>query len=235
MGVETPKRAVIYGRVSTAEQAETGLGLESQRRKCEAFCEANGWEVRATFEDAGISGKTSDRPGLNAALAALGPGDVLLVLKLDRLTRRVAHLEPLIERVQKAGATWATVQERYDTGSANGRFMLGIMLQLSQWEREVIAERTSAALAVKRDRRERLGTTPLGFRTEKGRVSPVPDEQAAVRRARDLYASGLSLRKVAGQLEGEGHKTKRGGRWAAETVRLLLAPRYLERIASGME
>ncbi len=224
-------KAVVYCRVSTSEQADSGLGLESQRTKCEAFCVANGLEIAGVFVDAGVSAKTLDRPELRKALDALKPGFTLVALKLDRLTRTVADLAPLADRIEQAGAEWATVMDKFDTSTANGRLMLGLMLQLSQWEREVIGERTSSALQAKRSRKERLGTTPLGFRTtDDGQVIEDRDEQATVNRARELREQGLTLRQVAARLADEGHRTKRGGRWEAATVALLVKPRYLETV-----
>src|SRR5438105_1963399 len=88
----TTLQAVIYCRVSTTEQADSGLGLEAQMRKAEAYCEVQGWEIMGRYIDAGISAKSLERPQLQAALEALAPGVVLVTLKLDRLTRTVADL-----------------------------------------------------------------------------------------------------------------------------------------------
>lgn len=230
----TERRAILYCRVSTSEQADSGLGLEAQRSRCEAYAVANGWVIAGVFVDAGVSAKSLERPELQQALDSLEAGDVLVALKLDRLTRTVADLAPLAERIERAGAEWATVAEKYDTGTANGRLMLGMMLQLSQWEREVIGERTAAALSAKRSRRERLGTTPLGYRTDAdGRVTVDPDGQRAVARARALRAQGRTLQQIADTLTREGHPTARGGRWAPATIAKLLTPRYLETIGAG--
>jgi DNA invertase Pin-like site-specific DNA recombinase len=110
--------------------------------------------------------------------------------------------------------------------------MQRMILELSQWEREVIGERTSSALQQKKRRKERLGTTPLGFHTVEKQVVAVAGEQATVARARELRADGLSMRKIAARLTDEGHKTKRGGRWQAETIAKILKTRYIEKIVS---
>ncbi len=224
------RNAIIYCRVSTNEQASSGLGLEDQQRRCIGYCQAQGWRVAGIFVDAGISASTLTRPELDKAIASLSPGSVLVVLKLDRLTRTVADLAPLSERIEAAQAEWASVQEKFDTSTATGRLMLRMMLELSQWEREVIGERTSSALQQKKFRRERLGTTPLGYTTINGQVTSDPIGQAAVNRARELHHQGLTLRAIAKVLTNEGHKTARGGKWAAETVSLILKTRYLEQI-----
>ncbi|KAF0250401.1 MAG: recombinase [bacterium] len=228
----SPKQAIIYCRVSTQDQADSGLGLEAQEQRCNAYAIANGWNVVDTFIDAGVSAKSIDRPELKKALASLTPGSVLIVLKLDRLTRSVADLQPLSEQLSRAGAEWVSVQEKFDTSTATGRLMLRMILELSQWEREVIGERTSSALQQKKRRKERLGTTPLGYTTLEKQVIAVDGEQATVARARELRQTGLSMRKIAAKLTDEGHKTKRGGRWQAETIAKILKTRYIEQISN---
>lgn len=223
-------KAIIYCRVSTQEQADSGLGLEAQEQRCKGYCVANGWNVAGLYIDAGVSAKSIDRPQLKQAMAALTPGSVLVVLKLDRLTRSVADLQPISEQLNQAGAEWVSVQEKFDTTNATGRLMLRMILELSQWEREVIGERTSSALQQKKRRKERLGTTPLGFHTVDNQVIPVLSEQTTVARARELHHQGYSLREIASYLTSEGHKTKRGGTWQANTIKKLLATRYIETI-----
>ncbi|NCO34097.1 MAG: hypothetical protein AUJ92_10600 [Armatimonadetes bacterium CG2_30_59_28] len=227
--------AVIYTRVSTSEQVDSGLGLEAQESRCRAYAEANGWTVAGVFSDAGVSASGIDRPALNAALQTLTRGRILVGLKLDRLTRNVSDLTPLVQRIEDAGAEWATVAEKFDTTFATGRLMLRLMLEISQWEREVIGERTSAALQEKKRRGERRGTLPLGFDVdEHGQIHDNREEQATVARARELREKeGLTLRQIAEVLTREGRQTKRGGKWGPETVNLLLKPRYLETIAES--
>src|SRR4051794_30686679 len=118
------RAAIIYVRVSTTEQADSGLSLSSQEKRCRAYCDAQGWEVAGVCVDAGASAKDLHRPELEKALDALTPGGVLVVLKLDRLTRRVAHLEPISERIREAGADWVSISESFDSSSACGRLML---------------------------------------------------------------------------------------------------------------
>lgn len=142
--------AIGYIRVSTTEQADSGLSLEAQRTRIEAYCAANGWELLSIFADAGVSAKTLDRLTLLNALKALKPGSVLIGLKLDRLPWSVRDLTTLLSMIEEKGAEWACVQERFNTTTATGRLMLNLIVERSQWEREITAERTSAALSAKR-------------------------------------------------------------------------------------
>jgi DNA invertase Pin-like site-specific DNA recombinase len=228
--------AIAYLRVSTAGQAASGLGLEAQAARIEAHCKGQGWTLVETFTDAGVSAKTLHRPALQKALAALRPGRVLVALKLDRLTRTARDLDDLTARVLAAGGEWATVEENYNTSTAMGRFMVRVVADIAQMEREVIGERTSAALQAKKARGERLGTTPLGYRTIETatgkRVVKDPYEQETVRMARELFNAGKSYRAIAAELTAAGRTTKRGGKWHAETVACLIRTRYLEEIAA---
>lgn len=226
--------AIIYCRVSTDEQAKSGLGLEAQETRCRAWAEANGYDVAGLFVDEGASAKTLRRPELEKALAALKPGRVLVAYKLDRLTRTQADFPALAARVEAAGGEWATVEERFDTSTAMGRAMLQIVLTFSQLEREQTAERTVAALAAKKARGERLGTTPLGWiTTAEGTLAVDPAEQATLSRARELRAAGHTFRAIGDALTAEGHRSKRGGSWGPSTIRGMLAPRYIETIAAA--
>lgn len=211
-------RTVAYVRVSTEKQADHGVSLEAQQAKVRAYAELYGLELVAVVVDAGVSAKTLERPGLQRALGMLrsGEAEALLVCKLDRLTRSVRDLGDLVERFF-AGNRWAllSVAEQVDTRTAGGRLVLNVLGAVSQWEREAIGERTSAALQHKQAQGEYIGgAVPFGFRLDSGRLIEHPAEQAAVRAARDLRSRGLSLRAVAANLEAQGIRSRAGRRLA---------------------
>ena len=222
-----------YVRVSTDEQADSGLSLENQRARIQSQADANGWTLLGVYEDAGVSAKNLERPELRRALKAMQPGCVLLALKLDRFTRSVPDLYTLDALVSDTGGEWATIAEHIDTSTATGRMMRTFIATIAEWERGIIAERTTAALSQKKARRERLGTTPLGFRTLEGAdgkrlVVEDADEMETVRLVRQWRGDGLSLRQIAAELTNSGRRTKRGGTWEAATVSNLLKTRYVE-------
>lgn len=228
-----PTRAIAYLRVSTEQQADGGVFLDAQRAKVGAYALACGLTLVETIVDAGVSAKTLDRPGLCQALAALtaGKAEALLVTKLDRLTRSVRDLGTLVEDYFAEGRfALLSVADSIDTRSAGGRLVLNVLGSVAQWEREAIGERTSDALVQVRAEGVRLGGEALGWaRTEEtdtdGRrlVREVEEEAATVARIRALRSEGRTLRDIAATLTAEGRRTKRGGAWAAETVRLVLA------------
>jgi DNA invertase Pin-like site-specific DNA recombinase len=233
-------QCIGYIRVSSEEQADSGLSLEAQRLRVQQFAELSGWQLVHTFEDAGVSAKNLERPALQEALKELRPGRILLALKIDRLTRCVPDLYELDALVSDQGAEWATVTEKIDTSTATGRMLRTFIALIAEWERGIIAERTVAALGEKKRRRERLGTTPLGYKTIEGAdglklVVEDADEMETVRLIREWHneGKGLGLREIARRLTAEGHKTKRGGAWEPITVSRLLKKRYLEEIKNG--
>lgn len=218
-------RVIGYVRVSTEEQAAEGLSIRGQAERLSAYCEAQGWTLGCIYRDAGASGGTIERPGLRAALEAVGAGeaDVFLVLKLDRLTRSAKHLYDLVETCEAANVRLAAVQDALDTGSANGRMVTGILAVLAQWEREMIAERTRAALQQKQLDGQHVGQVPYGFRLNgAGELVEDPGELAVIRRMKELRWRGASYQEIADRLNEEGIEARRG-RWAKSTVRALVS------------
>lgn len=220
-------RAIGYCRVSTEEQASSGLGLEAQEKRVRAFADLYELELVEVVTDAGVSAKTLDRPGLARALEQLrgGHAEALVVAKLDRLTRSVVHLGQLVEDYfsERGGAQLMSVGEQVDTRSAGGRLVLNVLMSVAQWEREAIGERTSAALQAKRDRGERSGAIPFGYRVEGG-VLLVEDreEQVALLLMREHRAAGQSLRAIARALTERAYRP-RGRVWHPASVASILA------------
>lgn len=135
-----------YARVSTDEQ-NLNLQLDALEH---AGCEK-------IFKDEGVSGAATTRPGLNDALSALRAGDVLTVLKLDRLGRSLPHLIAIIEELQNKGSGFKSLSESIDTTTAGGKLIFHIFGALAEFERSLIAERTRAGLQAAKKRGKQLG------------------------------------------------------------------------------
>lgn len=210
------KTAIGYVRVSTEQQAAEGVSLEAQRRKVAAYCDLYGFELVRIEADAGASASTLKRDGLQRALDALeaGEADALVVVKLDRLTRSVRDLDNLLTSYFAERFALVSVAEQVDTTTATGRMILNVLMSVSQWEREVIGERTSAALQHKKSNGEYTGgKVPYGYRVADDGVTLVEDdaEQAVITAALEARAAGLSLRRTAALLNDEGFSTRTGG------------------------
>ena len=217
-------KAVGYTRVSTDKQAEKGVSLDAQLEKIRAMAVVQGAEVLDVIQDAGESAKSLERPGMARLLAMVDAGEVQVVIiaKLDRLTRSVRDLGDLMERFNKKGVSLVSVAESLDTGSAAGRLVLNIMTAVSQWEREAIGERTATALQHKRSHRQVFNHTPYGFTRDGDVLVPLPTEQAVIDRIRFAKVSGCSLRRIADSLNVDNVPTKQRRLWAAQTVKDVL-------------
>jgi DNA invertase Pin-like site-specific DNA recombinase len=203
---------VGYIRVSTTEQADSGAGLEAQRRAIAQACEARGWDLVGVFDDPGLSGKNLNRPGLIAALEMVetGRASVLVVAKLDRLSRSLIDFAGVMERSRKRGWHLAALDLGVDTSTPQGELVASVMATFAQFERRLIGLRTKEALAVKRSQGIRLGRPPAVLAD-------------TVQHIRQLRESGLSYREIGSQLDAEGQPTPHGGQcWHPNTVRRIL-------------
>jgi site-specific DNA recombinase len=218
-----------YVRVSTDKQAERGVSLEAQAEKIRAMAVVQGSEIAEIIVDGGESAKSLSRPGMAKLLAMVDAREVrvVIVAKLDRLTRSVRDLCELLERFERRGVALVSVAESLDTGSAAGRLVLNIMTAVSQWEREAIGERTRDALRHKRSQGECVGNLPFGSRlgADGEHLEPDPAEQAALAEIDRLRHQGESMRKVATALNQRDFRTRRGTPWRLESVARVLKQR----------
>ena len=216
-----------YTRVSTTEQADSGLSLDGQATRVAAFCTARGWELVDIVTDAGLSGGNMDRPGLQKVLSLVRRGEVdaVCVLKLDRLTRSVKDLALLLEAFDRAHVVFSSVCDSFDTSTANGRLVLNVLGSVAQWERDIIAERTSDALQVKKAQGRRVGAVPFGFDLGEDGDTLVPDpaELATVADIARWRQEGEGLNAIARRLNALGVRTAQAGTWAAQTVKRILS------------
>lgn len=223
---------VGYIRVSTDEQARSGLGLEAQRKAITQYAELYSLVIGETIVDDGFSAKDLKRPGMKRVLDLLDHGQVsgIVVAKLDRLTRSVRDVGHLVEVYFSRGdLRMISVGEQLDTSTAGGRLVLNVLASVGQWEREAIGERTRAALRAKKDRGQRAGTIPYGYeldpRDSSGQgLRPCKLEQEAVAEARRLKRSGKTGQEIADTLTRTHLKAARGVRFYQPFVWKMLQP-----------
>jgi DNA invertase Pin-like site-specific DNA recombinase len=151
--------------------------------------------------------------------------DTLIVYKLDRLTRSVADLDRLMKLFERKGVALVSLQESLDATTATGRLMMNLLASVSQWEREVIGERTAEAMGYKKRLQEYTGgEPPYGWQVAPDTVhlEPCEPEQAIIRLAQGYKAQGWSLRKIGKALQAKGCCPRRGRQWHAETAKALV-------------
>lgn len=201
-----------YLRVSTTEQADSGLGLEAQKATLRLHAESRGWEIVKWCVDAGATGKDMQRPGLAEALALLACGAVeaLAVAKLDRLSRSVVDFANLLERSRREKWAFIAIDLNVDTSTPTGELLANVMMSVAQWERRVIGLRTAEALQALRAQGVRLG-----------RPRAVPATTAAS--IGHWRTAGATYASIAQHLNTAGVPTAHGGqRWYPSTVRAIL-------------
>ncbi len=218
------KQAIGYIRVSTEKQADKGVSLEAQQAKIEHWCKANGYELLKVYVDAGISGKRMDtRKELLAALASLKKGMALVSYSLSRLARSTKDLIEISELVAKKKGDLVSLSESIDTTTAAGKMMFQMLAVLSEFERNLTAERTSGALQHKKATGQKYtNQTPYGFEAIEGRLVQVQQEAEVVAEIQAARAGGSTLQAIANSLNGRGIPTKTGKQWAPATIHLLL-------------
>jgi DNA invertase Pin-like site-specific DNA recombinase len=213
-------KAAAYCRVSTKDQAENGVSLKDQRAKIEAMCVVRGDELVALVTDE-ESGKDLNRPGFQQIQRMVEDHevDVVIIAKLDRLTRSVGDLAHLLALFDKHGVALVSLAESLDTQSAAGRLVINVMGAVAQWEREVISERTKAALAYKKSKGQRVGNIPFGYKMGEGKQLVESEyEQIIIKVIAYHRNEGMSYREIARWLNGSVYTTRTGGKWRHESV-----------------
>ena len=212
------KRAVGNRRVSTTEQGESGAGLEAQLASIEREVLHKDFTLLEIATDIGSGKNMTARPELQRVLEVLAAGqaDVLVVSKLDRLSRSMLDFAGLMSIAQKQGWAVDVVELGFDTTTPNGKLVVNILMSLAEWERETIGARTRDALTAVRARGAKLGR-------------PTNVDPNTVQTIQMLRAADLSFAAIAAALNGRDVPTAQGGaKWYGSTVKAVL-----DRASSG--
>ena len=219
------KTAVIYTRVSTLKQVENGVSLDAQLDVLKKYCELNGFDKVIEIEDAGISGKNIRRPGFAEMLELINKKkvDAVIVYSLSRFARNTVDVIQSIELINKNGISFHSYTEKIDTSTAAGKFFLTLLSALAQMERDVISERTKAALAYKKSIGECIGQIPFGYDLVNGRLVVNESELTVLNRIKNQRKKGFSYNRIVTELEKMKAKNKHGKvSWhKSQVIRLL--------------
>jgi site-specific DNA recombinase len=216
-------RAATYVRVSTEEQADNGTSLDTQREQASAYAASRGWTLVAEFVDAGISGTKdeSGRPGLRDLMHAARNGEieVVVVTKVDRFSRSMAHFAQAVEELDALGVGFVSVSEGFDSTTLSGQLLRNILASFAAFEHGRITERmTAGKRAVKAQGYWTGGRVPFGFRPveDNGHKRLVVDDFNAetVRQAAAMLVDeGCSLNETAERLNALGRGPAKANRW----------------------
>jgi Site-specific recombinases, DNA invertase Pin homologs len=211
-------RCAVYTRKSTEEGLEMEFNsLDAQREACEAYIASQkpeGWLlIPEPYDDGGFSGGTLDRPALKRLLADIEDGriDVVVVYKIDRLSRSLMDFAKLVEVFDRGGVTFVSVTQSFNTTTSMGRLTLNILLSFAQFEREVIGERIRDKIAASRKRGMWMGGfVPLGYEVRDRKLVINDAEAATVRMIFERFVEVGSATALARALAAEGVRTRRG-------------------------
>jgi len=211
-----PVRCAIYTRKSTEEGLEQAFNsLDAQREACAAYVlsqQHEGWKLLPDhYDDGGISGGTMDRPAMQRLLTDVREGrvDVIVVYKVDRLTRRLVDFARIVEVLDEAGASFVSVTQAFNTTNSMGRLTLNVLLSFAQFEREVTGERIRDKIAAsKRKGMWMGGPVPIGYDVVERKLAINPAEAESVRLIFARYLASPSLEALAEDLAKLGVRSK---------------------------
>jgi DNA invertase Pin-like site-specific DNA recombinase len=236
-------RCAIYTRKSTEEGLEQEFNsLHAQREACEAYItsqRAESWAaLKDQFDDGGFSGGTMERPALSRLLALIDKGlvDIVVVYKIDRLTRSLADFAKIVERFEKRNVSFVSVTQSFNTTSSMGRLTLNVLLSFAQFEREVTAERIRDKFLASRQKGIFMGgCPPLGYDARDRKLVINESEAETVKLIFSRYLALGSVVKLRGELDARGIHTKAwvsssgkalgGFRWYVGSLRVVLRNR----------
>ena len=209
-------RCAVYTRKSTEDGLEQEFNsLDAQREACEAYIlsqKHEGWElVPAHYDDGGFSGGNMERPGLQALMKDVEADriDVIVVYKVDRLTRSLADFAKIVERLDAREASFVSVTQAFNTTTSMGRLTLNVLLSFAQFEREVTGERIRDKIAASKKKGLWMGgPVPLGYEVIDRKLVPVPEEAERVRHIMQRYIGSTSANELIAELEAKGVRTK---------------------------
>ncbi len=226
----TGARAVLYCRVSTEHQVSEGSSLGAQQARLEAYAASASLDVEVVLIEQGVSGSIpiGERPEGSRLVSMIENGEVdhVIFLKLDRAFRNAADALNTIEAWDKAGVGVHFVDHggmSLNTTSALGKMLLTVLSGMAEFERNLAAERTAAALAHKKASGQVYGPTPFGQDRIGNDLYVNQDEMNVLERMKEWHAEGASLREIARRLNEAGVQSKKGGAWYASSVRSVLS------------
>jgi site-specific DNA recombinase len=207
------KKAAIYIRVSTQEQAERGFSIGEQKERLLAYCKAMDWLVHEVYIDAGYTGSNLDRPAIQKLKSDINKFNVILVYKLDRLSRRQFDILDLIENTFFPNRVdFASMSEAFDTSTTYGKFMVGLLGSFAQLERDQIKERTTMGrkARAKGGKWHGGGDDPVGYDYVDGELVINEYEAEQIRLIFEMAADSKSNQEILDELITRGYTTKYG-------------------------
>ncbi|MGP4073824.1 recombinase family protein [Piscibacillus sp. B03] len=228
-------RAALYVRVSTQEQKEHGYSIHNQLEKLEAYCVSQDWNIVKTYNDAGFSASSIDRPALQELFTDIENDliDVVLFYRLDRFTRSVLDLHKMLETMDKNHVMIKSATEPFDTTTPSGRLFINIIASMAEWERQTIVGRVQDAVHKRASMGKwHGGIAPFGYEAKEGLLFINPEEAKIVEKIFEL-APFHGKKRIAEQMNTLGYRL-RGKPFNRDNITYILTnPIYIGKIRSN--
>lgn len=217
-------RLICYCRVSSENQ-QNNTSLTEQRKRIEAYCTATGHDIVSSIEETETASGEVARPGFDAALASIysGAADGIICTRIDRFARSTSQGLKIAGELRKRDKQLVVLDSNLDTSTPTGRCVFAILLSFAQLERRTINERcASGRAAVAAANGYVGGRPPYGWRTSGKRLYPLPEEQKVRRLILRWHGEGMSLYRIANELNRHGVPTTKGGKWFMQSVKRVI-------------
>jgi len=219
-------KCAIYVRVSTDEQVKEGFSIPAQKERLKAFCLSQGWEIVEEYIEEGWSAKNLERPIMQKMLKDIKRNniDIILVYRLDRLTRSVLDLYNLLKTFDENNVSFKSATEVYDTSTAMGRLFITLVAALAQWERENLGERVRFGIEQMIDEGKKPGGhSPYGYHFDNNfKCTIIQNEAAIVNKIYNWYVNGYGYRTIMNRLNEMGVRPRLAKEWNHNSVRQIL-------------
>lgn len=217
-------KVALYCRVSTPEQSNEGVSLDSQLSKLKLYAESKEYEIYDSYIDGGYSGKNTNRPEYQRMIQDVNNYDGILVFKIDRIHRNQRNFISMMDKLSRENKQFISLHENIDTSTAIGRFVMYMMQLIAQLESEQIGERVYTAMNHIAENGKGLlgGFTPYGYNNVEGNLEIVESESSIVKDIFNMKLKGYTFTKIAEILNNKGIHTRNGNNWTYKSISYIL-------------
>ena len=225
-----------YARLNNQRPTPKNMGIRNQVQAIRSWTEEKGYTIRKIFRDTDSNSASLDLPNLKKLIYLIEKGEVsvLIIARLDRLTRVIRLHKKLLDLFEEKNVRFVSITEGLDSKSKSGKKVLEALGIIALWDAKSISDRTRRMIELKREIGECVGHAPFGYTYNKKQLIPLEKELTIASIIREKREDeNLSYHKIANLLNSQRMRAKRGGRWYAETIKVICENPLYERESNG--